>query len=368
MNLRITAENIAKAISGLARNEWFEYIDPKTKTQARIVTVTLPEGPLELERKKKDGETEAVTISTNVLWRVANAIERGIPFQIDRILGASYNSRSLLETLLARTPEFHVCRPGRIEGHGYGSVTEIKKGHKHLIWLPEKPHENGKLSTYEVSDDLVIVETARAVIYDAVKIDEGRIDSEEDLDEGTLRRHIQIQVSLYEIGEHLGYRSWIAANDQHHRYRDGAIRDLPMLTKSLADEKVLGSYPEAQHKADLIDLIWFNDRTIPMVVEVEHSTGVTSGLQRMQSFSLTAPALSGMRYVVVAPDDQRDSVFRKAANPTFSALRDSLWYFPYSSVEELLDLCRRRRVSGENVNPEKFVELFLEKILLERSG
>lgn len=366
MKIRVTAENLAKAINGLARDQWFEYIEPKTKSQARVVTVTLPEGPLEVERKKKDGEIESVTISTNVLWRVANAIEKGIPFQIDRILGASYNSRSLLEALLARTPEFHVCRPGRIEGHG--SVEEIKKGHKHLVWVPEKPHENGKISDYEVSNDLVIVETSRAVIYDAVKIDVDRIDSEEDLDEGTLRRHIQIQVSLYEIGEHLGYRSWIAANDQHHRYRDGTIRDLPMLTKSLADEKVLGSYPEAQRKADLIDLIWFSDRTIPMVVEVEHSTGVTSGLQRMQSFSLAAPALSGMRYVVVAPDDQRDSVFRKAADATFSALRDQLWYFPYSSVEELLDLCRRRGISGGNVNPEKFVELFLERIELERAS
>ena len=364
MKIRVTAENLAKAVGGLPRDQWFEYIDPKTKTQARVVTVNPPEGPLELERKKKDGEIEAVTISTNVLWRVANAIERGIPFQIDRILGASYNTRSLLETLLARTPEFYVCRPGRIEGHG--SVEEIKRGHKHLVWVPDQPHENGKLSEYEVSNELVIVETSRAVIYDAVKVDVDRIDSEKDLDEGTLRRHIQIQVSLYEIGEHLGYRSWIAANDQHHRYRDGTIRDLPMLTKSLGDEKVLASYPEAQRKAELIDLIWFNDRTIPMVVEVEHSTGVVSGLQRMQSFALAAPALSGMRFVIVAPDDQRDSVFRKAADPIFSALRDLLWYFPYSSVEELLDLCRRRGVSGGNVNPEKFIEIFLERIESER--
>jgi type II restriction enzyme len=237
-----------------------------------------------------------------------------------------------------------------------------------LVWVPDKPHENGKISEYEVSNDLVIVETSRSVIYDAVKIDVDRIDSEEDLDEGSLRRHIQIQVSLYEIGEQLGYRSWIAANDQHHRYRAGTIRDLPMLTKSLADEKVLGSYPEAQRKAELIDLIWFNERTIPMVVEVEHSTGVTSGLQRMLSFSMAAPALSGMRYVVVAPDDQRDGVFRKATDATFAALRDRLWYFPYSSVEELLDLCRRRGISGGSVNPETFVELFLERIELERAS
>jgi hypothetical protein len=61
-------------------------------------------------------------------------------------------------------------------------------------------------------------------------------------------------------------------------------------------------------------------------------------------------------------------VFRKAADATFTALRNQLWYFPYSSVEELLDLCRRRGISGGNVNPEKFVELFLERIELERAS
>jgi type II restriction enzyme len=363
MKIRVTAENLAKAINGLPRDQWFEYIDPKTKTQAKIVSVTLPVGPIEVERKNKEGEIETVTISANVLWRVANAIEKGIPFQLDRILGASYNSRSLLEMLIARTPEFYVCRPGRIEGHG--SVEAIKKGHKHLVWVPEKPHTLGTLQEYAVSNDLVIVETSRAVVYDSVQIDVDRIDSEEQLDEGALRRHIQIQVSLYEIGEHFGYRTWIAANDQHHRYRDGTIRDLPMITRSLSDEKVLAAYPEAQRKAGLIDLIWFSDRTIPMVVEVEHSTGVTSGLQRMHSFALEAPALSGMRYVVVAPDDQRDSVVRKAADATFADMREQLWYFPYSSVEELLDLCRRRDISSNSVSPEKFVELFMERIELE---
>jgi hypothetical protein len=85
----------------------------------------------------------------------------------------------------------------------------------------------------------------------------------------------------------------------------------------------------------------------------------------MHSFALEAPALSGMRYVVVAPDDQRDSVVRKAADATFADMREQLWYFPYSSVEELLDLCRRRDISSNSVSPEKFVELFMERIELE---
>jgi len=358
--VRLTAENLARALNRLSKETWFEYIEPKTKSQARIVSVDLPAGPIEVERKNtKTGEIQSFTISTNALWRVANVVEEGIPFQIDRIFGASYNFRSLLESLMARTPEFYVCRPGRIEGHG--SVEEVKEGHKHLVWIPKSPHVSGELKNYTVSKDLVIVETSRAVVYDAVKIDVNRIDSEEKLDEGSLRRHIQAQISLYEIGEHFGYRSWIAANDQHHQYRDRNLRDLPMHTK-LRSEVVLGSYPQAQKKAELIDLLWFSDRTIPLIVEVEHSTGVTSGLQRMLSFRNEAPALSGMRFVIVAPDDQRDTVFKKASDATFSEFKDNLWYLSYSALEELLDICRRRNISAESVKPESFVELFMEKI------
>ena len=49
-----------------------------------------------------------------MIWRVANAISEGEPINFDRVLGGSYNTRSVLESLLASTPEFYYCYPGRI--------------------------------------------------------------------------------------------------------------------------------------------------------------------------------------------------------------------------------------------------------------
>ena len=72
-----------------------------------------------------------------MIWRVANAINVGDPINLDRILGGSYNTRSVLETLIALTPEFYFCYPGRIkdiDGH-----SSIEHGHKHLVWLPDAP-------------------------------------------------------------------------------------------------------------------------------------------------------------------------------------------------------------------------------------
>jgi type II restriction enzyme len=43
-----------------------------------------------------------------MLWRLANAIQEDAPINLDRVLGASYNSRSVIESLLAHTPQFYL--------------------------------------------------------------------------------------------------------------------------------------------------------------------------------------------------------------------------------------------------------------------
>lgn len=50
---------------------------------------------------------------------------------------------------------------------------------------------------------------------------------------------------------------------------------------------MLASYEEARVAANLIDCIWFkNGKLMPAVMEVEQSTGVTSGLTRMKNFKI----------------------------------------------------------------------------------
>lgn len=355
--MKLTAANLVAAINRLSKDEWFEYLHQKSSaSRVRVRSVTFPEGPIETIRRTADGEETIVKITSAMLWRVANAIEEGYPFQIDRIVGASGNGRSLLEALLARTPEFYVCRPGRIER--MGGVESVKRGHKHLIWLPKQPHALGSTAEHSTSHDMVIVETPHTIVYETVNIDPSHVIRSDDDLEG-VRRHIQIQLSLAEIGNALGCRSWIASNDRNHDYRGAKIRDLPYIVGSLANEKVLQSYPEAQKKSEFIDLIWFTDTHVPMVIEVEHSTGVTPGLTRMLAFAERAPRLRDMRFVIVAPDKIREEVVRKSAESQFRFLEPR--FMPYSAVEELLYLCRERRLSREFVNDD-FVDLFLESV------
>ena len=92
-------------------------------------------------------------------------------------------------------------------------------------------------------------------------------------------------------------------------------------------------------------------------MEIEHSTGVTSGLTRMQNFKDTFPPFP-TRYVIVAPDEDRDKVIKEANKTQFKNLDTR--YFPYSAVEELYALCTKRKLKGVT---EEFLDCYMERIV-----
>ena len=289
-----------------------------------------------------------------MLWRVAYGIEQGVPVNFDRLLGASYNTRSALETLLAHTPEFYWCLPGRIEI--VNSSSEIKRGHKHLLWLPDQPHELGKLK--QNKSDIVISELpSSSVVYEALSMG-AQTSTKMDLD--VARRHLQVQVALILIGQQLGYRTWVARNDKGFKYGDRKIGELDGVVVRLDDEKLLMAYSEAVQAALQIDCIWFrNSHFMPAVIEIEHSTGVTSGLTRMKNLQSHAPHIL-TRWVIAAPDEDREKVLREANKPDFQSL--NVQFFPYSAVDELFGLVQRRKLTKAAINDD-FLNCFFEPCL-----
>ncbi|MBU3639640.1 restriction endonuclease [Polynucleobacter sp. AP-RePozz3-80-G7] len=348
---------MVKAIMGLPKDQWYEYISSTTRTQVRVVSSAGPEGPIIVERRNPTtgAHPTRATLSSAMIWRIANAYAPNIPINFDRVLAGSYNTRSLLEALLAHTPEFYWCTPGRIEL--INNSSEIKKGHKHIIWMPNTPHENGVLVESSVGSDQAISEIpTQTVTYDSLAITRQCLPAEMDID--VKRRHLQIQIALIEIGVQLGFRTWIAHNDKGFLYGKKRVGELEGVISSLSDEKVLAAYDDARSAANLIDCIWFkNGRLMPAVMEVEHSTGVTSGLTRMKKFQDLAPRLADIRWVIVAADEDRDDVIRKASAAQFQSLNTK--FFSYSGVEELYSLCKRRNLSGAAVN-EVFLDCFME--------
>ena len=356
--MKVTASNLVKAIENLPKKQWFQYPANNTLTKLRVLSVMGPEGPIKIERynvnKINSGTAttpKEASISVNMLWRLANAIEMGVPIHIDRVFGASFNTRSALEALLAHTPEFYICYPGRIEMTS--STTKIREGHKHLLWLPHDIHPNGLLAYRKI--DMTISELDKSIcVYDAIKMPPEFILGDE-IDIDVERRHIQIQLALWSIGKTLGYRTYIAKNDQGVSYKGKAIGTLPNVVTDLSSENLVASFENAVNAGKLIDCVWFKNGTLmPAVMEVEHSTGITSGLARMNNFRTQIPAFP-TRWTIVAPDEDRNKVHEKANQPQFKEMCAK--FFSYSAVEELYSLCQRRCIRGIT---DEFLDCFME--------
>ncbi|HPJ03121.1 MAG TPA: hypothetical protein PKU80_09805 [Candidatus Limiplasma sp.] len=355
---KVTGYNLVSAINQLPKGRDYNYINPSNHGLIRIVDVMLPEGPITIKRwNPSKGESpdtsKTESMSTEMIWRVANAIFEGQPLNVDRLLAASYNTRSVLESLIAYTPQFYFCYPGRVEdiaGH-----THVEHGHKHIIWLPTEPHQNGVL--LEKATDIVISEIpTSAVVYDNLLLPQD-LDLR-GMDIEVARRHTQIQIALYLIGLQLGYRTWIAQNDKGIIYNDKPLIEQTGIVKTLQNEALVSPFAGAVNAGLFIDCIWFkNGRLMPAVMEVEHSTGVTSGLTRMLNFFSKIPPIQ-TRYVIVAPDDDRQHVVQEANKSMFREL--NVQYFPYSAVEELFVICQRRKLRGVT---EEFLDCYMENII-----
>ncbi|WP_114941806.1 restriction endonuclease [Mucilaginibacter endophyticus] len=355
---KLTAGNLASFIDQLDRNTSYNYINPKNKGLIKIISVSRPEGPIKIRRwQPEKGETFAnaidESISSELLWRVANAFLPGFPVNIDRLLGASYNTRSVLEALLAHSPQFYYCYPGRIEN--LGGSSSIKTGHKHLLWLPDAPHAKGQIT--RSNSEIIVSEAPKTdAFYESLAAPS---DPTPEIDIEIKRRHAQIQVALYYIGKQLNFRTWIAQNDRGIIYNNKRIGDFEGVIPRLQDERLLTAYQEAAQAALLIDCIWFkNGSLMPAVIEVEHSTGVTSGLTRMKNFKDKFIPLQNVRYVIVAADEDRDLVFREGNKSQFRDLDTR--FFPYSAVEELYSLCQRRKIRGVT---EDFLDCYMERVV-----
>lgn len=318
-----------------------------------------PEGPIIIKRydPSKGGtpsKAKEESISPEMIWRIANAFFPNQPINFDRVLGGSYNTRSVLESLIAHTPQFYYCYPGRIESTSSSNAT-VKRGHKHVMWCPETPHLPGVL--VKADTDIVISEVPSVeAFYDALVIPDELVPTGIDIE--IKRRHSQIQIALIKIGQQLGFRTWIAQNDKGIVYKNQKVSEMEGVVSTLRNEKLISAFEDAYKAAQLIDCIWFkNGKLMPAVMEVEHSTGVTSGLTRMKGLQDALPPFP-TRYVIVAPDEDREKVFREANRPQFQSL--NVKYFPYSAVEELYALCQRRKIRGVT---EEFLDCFMEPTL-----
>jgi hypothetical protein len=169
-----------------------------------------------------------------------------------------------------------------------------------------------------------------------------------------------MQVALVGIGNALSFGTWIAKNDRNIQVGNATLGELPGVIPSLDSVPILYD-EECKKAATHIDCIWFSDdfKYMPAVIEIEHSTGVTSGLTRMLKFRGAVPSIK-VSYTIVAPNGLRAKVVSEANNEAFRVLHAR--FMPYTTVQELYGLIQKYNLSSANLD-RAFIEPFMEDIV-----
>jgi type II restriction enzyme len=354
---KLKTSDIVKAINKLTKNKAYKYYTGNTFI--KITEIIEPEGPISFLRWRNN-ETEADaksgSVSINQLATAAAVFSNkpNHPINFDRLFSASGNSRAAFESLLAHTPHFFICYPERT--NIYTGETESRI--KHILWSPDNKHKLGEIGTTDFQETISEVEFG----VDFGNIHVGVDDLSEEFDTIEAKRtHTQMQVALIEIGNALGLKTWIAKNDYSIKVGNSSLGELEGVIQSLDEIKIFFD-KDIKRAASLIDCIWFTPdyKYVPAIFEVEHSTGVTSGLTRMLKFRETIPSLS-TNYVVVAPIKTRNKVVAEANNQVFKKLNAK--FLGYPNIRLLYGLVQK--FSLNNLVDRNFIKAFWEQITNE---
>lgn len=123
--------------------------------------------------------------------------------------------------------------------------------------------------------------------------------------------HTLIQYKLVELGNSLGYKTWVARNDRSKSWEDKkfsflTIDSLPKVTDN----------PVNQQTIELIDVLWLEDGKIVCGFEIEHSTAIYSGALRL--FDLAKILETSVQLFIVAPDKRKKELKHVIGeSPTF---------------------------------------------------
>ena len=363
---RLTASNLVRAIANLPRNVAFNYAFERNSAKIEVVNIEGPEGPIRVKtydpsKDQANNFVKAKSLSTPMIWRAANALSTRQPINFDQLYHGSGNTRSVLEALLALTPEFSMCRPKRMETRG-DTILVSESGTKHIWWRPDTLHKNGEFFWDET--EVIISELqASHVSYSNVDIssrgDLERHEIAKSAPEGIQRQHAQIQIALIAIGRALKFKTSVAVQDQAITFEGKRLIEMEGVVRHLTDLTQISAFPAAITKIRDVDVVWFKNGTLmPAALEIEHTTGIKSGLDRLKGLQDVLPPYP-VRYVIVADDSERERVVAFSNEERFKPL--NVRYFSYSAVEELYSLCERRELKGVT---EAFLDSFMEPVLV----
>ena len=136
--------------------------------------------------------------------------------------------------------------------------------------------------------------------------------------------HEEVEYFLIQLGNMLGYSTYTADPSKVAKGKTlsefAPLRDIPEFTGE-----------RDRNSAKEIDVIWFdNDQNPKLCMEVENTTNVTTGLNRLYQLKQF-----NMNFVIVAPEDKRSKFVIETNKAPYRSIRER---YKFMSYEELMQL------------------------------
>lgn len=148
--------------------------------------------------------------------------------------------------------------------------------------------------------------------------------------------HNEVIYMLFEIGRKCGYQVYIGKAEQGREYMGKRLGDLEIL-KNLPKEIVKSLTTRDRQFIEQIDVLWILDDEIH-AFEIEFSTGITSGGQRLGNLidALTSKLIHGYVVVLESSRDER-AVNKKLGDRVFAKYveKSQLSYILYPHLRDL---------------------------------
>ncbi len=147
-------------------------------------------------------------------------------------------------------------------------------------------------------------------------------------DENEVSEHVKMQWKLINLGKKAGSEVWIPKNDQKR------IVDAYGYSE-FEHEFAAGIDLQAKY-VENIDVVWRQEFRIDAAFEIEHSTGIYSGLLRFSDLKIVAPNSVYPLYIV-APLSRRNRLKEQVKRPTFKKMDfdQKVRYLSYEAVNEI---------------------------------
>ncbi|MGD0123865.1 MAG: hypothetical protein ABSF46_00800 [Terriglobia bacterium] len=191
--------------------------------------------------------------------------------------------------------------------------------------------ERGKLTQELLKDSFVISDGELRKKADPLR--ERELPWEDRLE---INSHEAAIAALLQLGNLLDYKTYTAhPGDQFEGKRLGDIATLTDFPR----------FPtvEIERSAKRIDVIWVNIESWPeFFFEVEPTTGVTSGLQRMYQVRK-----SEAKFLIVAPDEVRPRFFRAISESPYKHYRDKYLFRSYTELKQMFQAALRYRKASD---------------------